>query len=193
MARSTFHFAVIDLDAVVEAVRGIRRTEIMILVGESGVGHGKGMVVGKIGADVFNGDTMGDSAVMAFAAAYKIVSAIESQVQCRILTAGPTVRLENRHIQAHGAIVAGQAEETNRAWGPDLVVQGTAVIKIISTLGRDKTVPSRNAALAAAVSFFTVRRKMAVNTRRTVVGESDTGHGNHTDTLVEAGKVMFRS
>lgn len=184
MARSAFHFTVIDLDAIVKAIRGVRWAKILIFVGKSGIGHGEGMVVGKIGTDVFDGDTMRYSPVMAFAATHQVVGAVEPQVQGGILTACPAIRFEHRHVQSHSAIVAGQAQQADRAGRANLVVQGAAVIEVISTLCRNEAVPSRNSPLGAAIGLVAIRGEVAVNAGRAVVGEGHSRHGHHADALV---------
>ena len=64
------------------------------------------MVIGEVGADVFDCDIMRNTPVMAFGAVHGVVVAIDAQVHCGIFRAAPAVGAEYGHVDPHGAVVA---------------------------------------------------------------------------------------
>ena len=109
MAAGAFYLVIIELDAVVKTIGPIRSAEIGVLVGQAGIGHRDRVVIGQVGADVFDSDIVGDEAIMAFSTAHQIIGAIDAQMQGCIFTVTPAIGPEDRHIDGHRAVMAGQA------------------------------------------------------------------------------------
>jgi len=157
--------AVIQLDAVVKTIGPVRGSEIGVFVGQSRIGHGNGMVVLQIGTDVFDGNVMRDPAVMTFSATEQIIRPVDFQMQGGIFTAAPAVGPENRHIDAHSAVMTRQAEQAYGTGGADLVIKGITVIQVVLMQGGFETVKTGNAAELRRILAFPVGWNMAVHAR----------------------------
>lgn len=191
VAGGTLNTVVVDLDAVVKTVGAIHRAIVGVFGVESGVLHRYGMVVLQIGAQMFDLNAVGSNAVVAFSAVHQIITTVKAQMQRGVGSAVPAVRFKDGHINPHGAIVTGEAEQADGAGGANLVVECAAVVEVIRPGGGLEAVPAGNAAQLAAVSAIFFGRHVAVDTRRAVIGKGKAGHRRDPRPLVQAGKVVF--
>lgn len=146
MTGRALDFVIIQFHPIIETVRPVWWSEVMVFMSESGIGHGDRVVVLQISAEVFDGDVVGNLAVMAFSAAEKVVRAIDAQVKGRVFTVIPAVGPEDSHINTHRAIMAGQAKQADGAGRAYFIIEGLAVIKVIAVGGRGEAVESGDAA-----------------------------------------------
>jgi len=164
MTGGAFDAFIVELHAVVETVWAVRLIEVEIFVAEPGVAHGDRVVIGKIGADVFDRDVMRNTPVVAFGTVHGVVIAIDAQMHRCILGTAPAVGAKYGHVDPHGAIMAGEAEQADGAWGVYFVFEGAAIVEVVAMLGRrHKTVPSLNAAKRGGVGAFLFRWDMTVD------------------------------
>ena len=150
------------------------------------------MVIGEVGADVFDRNIMRNAPVMAFGTVHGVVVAVDAQVHGGVFTAAPAVGAEYGHVDRHGAVVAGEAEQADRAWCVYFVFKGAAIVEVVAMLGGwHKTVPPLDAAKGGGVGPFLFRWNMTVDARGAVIGEGDARHCCHASAFVEAGEVVF--
>ena len=122
------------------------------------------MIIGEVGADVLDRDVMRNSAVVAFGTVHGVIVAVDAQVHGGVFTAAPAVGAEYGHVDRHGAVVAGEAEQADRAWSVYFVFKGAAIVEVVAMLGgRHKAVPSFDAAKRGGVGPFLFGWDMAVD------------------------------
>ena len=146
MTGRALDFVIIQFHPIVKTVGSVWWPEVRVLMSETGIDHGDGVVVLQISAEVFDGDVVGNLAVMAFSAAEKVIRAIDAQVKGRIVTAFPAIGPEDGHINTHRAIMAGQAKQADGAGRAYFIIEGQAVIEAVAVGGRGEAVESGDAA-----------------------------------------------
>ena len=191
MAGCAFNLVVIQFDAVIETVGPVRRLEVGVLMGKPRIGHGDRVIVLQIGSDMLDGDIVGDPAIMAFPATEQIIGAVDTQVQCGVITGAPAIGPENRHVDPHGAVMTRQAQQADGTGRLDLIIEGIAVIQTVAVGSGSVPVKAGYAAKLRAVGAFPVGRYMAIDTRGTIIGKGQSRHRHNSGTFVEAGEVMF--
>ncbi len=174
MAGGAFNTLVVEFDAIVEAVWAVGLSEIEIFGAEPGITHRNRMIVGEVGADMFDRNVMRDTAVVALGAVHGVVAAVDAQMHRGVFATAPAVGAEDGHVDPHGAVVAREAQQANGAGCFDLVIERAAIIEVVTVLGGGaKTVPSFNAAKGCGVGAFLFRRNVAIDAGGAIVGEGE--------------------
>ncbi|OGT22268.1 MAG: hypothetical protein A2V90_07470 [Gammaproteobacteria bacterium RBG_16_57_12] len=102
------------------------------------------MLILQTSANHFDAYVMCHSAVMTLSAARQFLGAIESHMKSGILFISECSGFEKYHIHCHGAVVAGQAEQTDGARRVGFVIHGSAVIQTIIFCSGHVAIPALN-------------------------------------------------